>query len=69
MIRADLEALDGQAVDREELRTSLEEFDELWEELYSAERARMMGLLIERVEWEARAGAVAVKFRVESGTS
>jgi site-specific DNA recombinase len=46
-LRAELDALEGQAVDREELQRSVEEFDELWEELFPGERARMLGLLVE----------------------
>ena len=61
-LRCELEALDGHAVDREELRASVEEFDELWEELFPAERARMLGLLVEGVEYEARNAQLAIRF-------
>ena len=68
-LRAELDVLNGQAVDREELRQALEEFDELWEELFPAERARMLGLLVEGVEYEARVASVALKFRGEAATA
>jgi site-specific DNA recombinase len=61
-LREELGGLDD-AVDREDLLTRLEEFDELWEELFPAERGRMLGLLLERVEYDARAEAVRVGFR------
>jgi chromosome segregation ATPase len=62
-LRAELKALDGREVDREELRRSIEEFDELWEELFPAERARMLGLMVEGVEYEASTEAVRLRFR------
>jgi len=55
--------------DWEELQRSVEEFDELWEELFPGERARMLGLLVERVEYEARVEGVGLKFRVEAPTA
>ena len=62
-LRAELAGLDGSAVDRQELRVRLEEFDELWEELFPGERARMMRLLVEGVACKARDGNVLLRFR------
>ena len=42
-LRAELEVLDGETVDCEELRSSLEEFTELWEELFPVGRRRCWG--------------------------
>jgi site-specific DNA recombinase len=62
-LHSQLDALDEQAVDREALRQALEEFDELWEELFPAERARMLGLLLSSVFYEARRGEVRLTLR------
>jgi site-specific DNA recombinase len=50
-------------VDWEDLRQRLEEFDDLWDELFPAESARMLGLLVERVEYDARACIVRPRLR------
>jgi site-specific DNA recombinase len=62
-LRAELEALAAGAVDRKDLRQALEEFEELWEDLFPGERARMLGLLVIEVQYEARQGEVRLRFR------
>ncbi len=48
---------------REELRRSLEELEPIWAELFPAERARVLALLIDRVELNAGTGDVEITFR------
>jgi site-specific DNA recombinase len=40
----------GAGVTEEEVRTALAEFSALWDELFPAEQARIIQLLVERVE-------------------
>ena len=35
----------------------------MWSELFPAERARVLALLLERVEYDAQKGEVAITFR------
>src|SRR6185503_16421151 len=50
-------------VDPDELRRALEEFDPVWSLLTTAERGRVIGLLLERVTFDAESGEVQIKFR------
>jgi hypothetical protein len=50
-----------------ETLAALEELDPLWDQLFPAERARIIGLLVERVE--VRAGGADIRLRVEGLTS
>ena len=52
-----------QTIDENELRTALEAFDPIWDELFPPERARIMHLLIETVTYDAKAGEIAIAFR------
>ena len=64
--RAELAALDHQAIDEKDLRAALASFEPVWTELFPAERARILHLLIEEVRttprqarWRSRSGTVA----------
>jgi site-specific DNA recombinase len=59
----ELAALDAGAIDQEDLKAALEDFEAVWAELFPKERARMLALLLERVEFDAQAGDVAITFR------
>ncbi len=48
---------------REELRQALAELDPIWAELFPAERARVLALLIDRVDLNATTGDVEITFR------
>ncbi len=48
---------------REELRRALAEFDPVWEVLFPAERARVLALLVDRVDLNAATGDVEITFR------
>jgi site-specific DNA recombinase len=62
-IRADLAAMKGQALDETQLREALADFDELWGELFPVEQARIVQLVIERVEYHAPKGGVGIDYR------
>ncbi len=47
----------------DELRQALEDLEPVWAELFPAERSRVLALLIERVEFDAEAGEVAIRCR------
>ncbi len=61
--RAELQALELGQVDPEELRAALDDLQPIWAELFPKERARVLGLLLERVEFDAAAGEVSITFR------
>lgn len=61
--KRDLGALDTGALDASELRAALEEFEPLWAELSTPEKARVLALLLERVTFDAASGEVEIKFR------
>ena len=48
---------------REELRRTLAELEPIWAELFPAERARVIALLIARVDLNAATGDVEITFR------
>ena len=48
---------------REELREALAELEPIWAELFPAERARVLALLIDRIALNASTGDVAITFR------
>lgn len=48
---------------REDLRRALAELDPIWAELFPAERARVLALLIDRVDLNASSGDVEITFR------
>jgi site-specific DNA recombinase len=50
-------------LDPESLRAALDEFDAIWSELFSAERARVLSLLIEEIQFDGATGDVEVTFR------
>lgn len=56
-----------EAVPEAEIREACEQLDSLWEELFPAEQARIVQLLVERVD--VRAYGVAIRLRTEGFTS
>jgi site-specific DNA recombinase len=62
-IRTELAALKNTTVDEADLRKALGLFDPVWDALYPAERRRVLHLLIERVDYDAKEGRVALAFR------
>ncbi len=47
----------------EEVADALRDFDPLWEQLSTREQARVLELLIERMDYDGEEGPVSVTFR------
>ena len=47
---------------------TIEEFDGVWEELFPEERVRVLGLLLEGVEYEASSSNARLRFRAPDKT-
>ena len=62
-VRGELVALELGAIDADELQQALEDLEPIWAELFPKERARILTLLLERVEFDAAEGEVAITFR------
>ena len=62
-IREETERLRGELVTEDEVADSLREFDPVWEQLSPREQARVLELLIERVDYDGEAETVSVTFR------
>ena len=62
-VAQEMETLKGQAIDRTEVAAALSAFDPVWEQLAPKEQARVIQLLVERVEYDGAAGTVSVTFR------
>ena len=57
----------GREVTEREVRSALAEFEELWDELFPAEQARIVELLVERVDLQP--DGIDLRLRVEGLTS
>jgi site-specific DNA recombinase len=55
--------VEGQTVPQAEARAAFADFDGLWGSLIPREQARLLKLLIEKVEYDGKAGTVSVTFR------
>ena len=62
-LRGQLAALENQAIDQGDLRAALASFEPVWDELFPAERARVLQLLLEEVRYDAKAQEVGITFR------
>ena len=62
-VREELIALGRRRLDEEEAAKSLAAFDPVWDSLSPREQARVMQLLLERVDYDGRSGTVSVTFR------
>jgi len=62
-IDEELAALWDRLVDEREVATALAEFDGVWTALAPREQARVLALLIERVDYDGQAGSVSIIFR------
>lgn len=62
-IAAELRTLEAGQIDAMTMAESLVEFDAVWENLAPKEQARVLRLLIERVEYDGAKGKVAITFR------
>jgi hypothetical protein len=62
-IGEELMASNHKTIDKEELAADLSEFAPIWDELYPAEKARIVSLLVERTEYDALMKSVQIAFR------
>ncbi len=62
-LRGELAALEGQVVDEKDLKAALASFDPVWDQLFPAEKARVLRLLIEEVRYHAKDGEIEMTFR------
>jgi site-specific DNA recombinase len=62
-IQEQLVALEGEVVDEHEIALALSSFDPVWEALTPREHARIVELLIERVDYNGTTGKVAITFQ------
>ena len=58
--------LEAETVTRPEAQAALNDFDAVWSNLIPREQARMLNLLLSKVEYDALAGNVSVTFRPNS---
>jgi site-specific DNA recombinase len=61
-VREQIRDITSQLIPEEEATKALAAFDPVWGTLTPLERARVMGLLVERVEYDGRDGRVTVAF-------
>ena len=61
--RAELTALKSRVIDEDDLRKAVEAFDPVWDQLFPREKARILHLLLEKVEYHAKGGRVEIEFR------
>jgi site-specific DNA recombinase len=62
-VRREIDSLSATAVDEEEAAEALRQFTPLWESLSPREQARVLQLLIERVDYDGGDGNIAIIFR------
>jgi len=62
-VREQIVALSGEMVDEHEVEAALSVFDPVWDTLSPREQARIIHLLVERVDYDGKHGTVAVTFR------
>jgi site-specific DNA recombinase len=61
-IRDEAVALERELIDEGEVARALAAFDPVWDALTPHEQARIMGLLVERVDYDGRRGKVSITF-------
>jgi site-specific DNA recombinase len=59
----ELAALDAARLDPAAIQVAIADLEPVWAELFPKERARLLALLLERVEYDASGGEVALRFR------
>jgi site-specific DNA recombinase len=62
-IKNELVSLHDELVDEAEVAKALADFDGLWETLAPREQARVLELLIERVDYDSQRGNVSLTFQ------
>ena len=62
-IREQIIAMQGSLVDETDLKQALSLFEPVWEQLFPREQARILRLLIERIDYHGGKGALEITFR------
>ena len=62
-IRSELAAIETEAIDEEDLKKALADFDAVWSELTLKERARVVALLVEEVVYDSQTDEIAISFK------
>ncbi|HEY7312889.1 MAG TPA: zinc ribbon domain-containing protein [Gemmataceae bacterium] len=62
-INEEIRALDGSRVSEDEVASALSAFDPVWETLTPREQARIVQLLVQRVNYDGAAGQVTITFQ------
>jgi site-specific DNA recombinase len=62
-INLEIQRLRNRIVDKNDVATALTAFEPVWEMLSPREKARVLGLLVERVDYDGKEGSVAITFR------
>jgi len=62
-LRAELAALKGQSIDVADLAAALASFDAIWEALFTAERSRVLHLLLDRIVYDAANEQLTITYR------
>jgi site-specific DNA recombinase len=62
-VREQIQAVHRQLLDEEEAATALSVFEPVWEALTPGEQGRVVGLLVERVDYDGSKGKVSIAFR------
>ena len=61
-LREQVARLTAEGPSEEQIATALSEFDGVWQSLSPRKQARILGLLVEQVEYDAASGAVSMRF-------
>ncbi|MFC1476201.1 recombinase family protein [Candidatus Zixiibacteriota bacterium] len=64
-IKTELTSINRKTVDKADVTAALSTFGPVWDELYPAEKTRIVNLLIERVEYDAQAGELRIRFHAD----
>jgi site-specific DNA recombinase len=62
-LKKELASINGDSVGQDEVVHALSEFDGIWGAMNSTEQARLLHLLVERIEYDGASGKVSVTFR------
>jgi site-specific DNA recombinase len=61
-VRERILALQKQVINRDEVSAALASFDPLWEQLSPREQERVIQLLVQRIDYDGKAGTIAITF-------
>ena len=61
-VREQIEAIRKERIDEAEATEALQAFHPVWETMSPREQARVIGLLVERIDYDGAHGKIAIKF-------